>query len=59
MNHYRTFKAIIPHIDAKRMSDIVKMEHHDIVITTLTPAYRILEAARQLKMSLDSNQRAH
>lgn len=48
LNHYRTFKAIIPSTGAERMSDTVKMKHHAIATPTLTPADRILETARQL-----------
>ena len=48
LKHYRTFKGYLPSTGGTRMSDTVKMKHHAIAIPTLTPADRILEAARQL-----------
>ena len=48
LNHYRTFKAIIPSTGAKRMSNIVKTKHRFVAIPTLTPVDKILEAMRQL-----------
>ena len=46
--HYRTFKGLIPATGGERLSDSVKFKHHAIAIPELTPADRILEAARQL-----------
>ena len=46
--HYRTFKGIMASTGAERLSDTVRFKHHAITIPHLTPAYRILEAARQL-----------
>ena len=46
--HYRKFKDILPSTGAERMSDTVRFNHHAISIPQLTPADRILEAARQL-----------
>ena len=50
--HYRTFKGILPTTGKERMADTVKMKHHAIAIPTLTPADRILEAARQLDKAI-------
>ena len=46
--HYRTFKGLIPATGGERLSDSVKFKQHAIAIPGLTPADRILEAARQL-----------
>ena len=51
-NHYRTFKGILPSTGKERMSDTVKMQHHAIAIPKLTPADRIVEAARHLDRAL-------
>ena len=45
--HYLTFKRILPSTGAESMSDTVRFKHHAIAIPQLTPANRILEAARQ------------
>ena len=37
---------------AKRISDTVRFKHHAITIPHLTPAYRILEVARQLDSAI-------
>ena len=52
LDHYRTFKGILPSTGKERMSDTVKMKHHAIAIPSLTPADRILEAAKQLDRAL-------
>jgi len=49
LKHYRTFKGVLPSTGGERMSDTVKFQHHAIGIPELTPADRILEAARDLK----------
>ena len=50
--HYRTFKGLIPATGGERLSDLVKFKHHAIAIPDLTPADRILEAARQLDSAI-------
>jgi hypothetical protein len=52
LNHYQTFKAILPSTGADKMSDTVKMKHPAIPISTLTPADKILEATRQLDSAI-------
>ena len=52
LDHYRTFKGILPSTGKERMCDTVKMKHHAIAIPSLTPADRILEAAKQLDLAL-------
>jgi hypothetical protein len=52
LNHYQTFKTILPSTGATRMSDTVKMKHHTITIPTLTPADKILKAACQLDSTI-------
>ena len=37
---------------AERISDTVRLKHHSIAIPQLTPADRILEAARQFKSAI-------
>ena len=49
LKHYRTLKGVVPATGAERMSGMVRTKHHDIAIPQLTPADRILEAAKQLK----------
>ena len=48
LKHYRTFRGIVPSTGGERLSDTVRFQHHAIAIPDLTPADRILEAARQL-----------
>ena len=50
--HYLTFKGIMASTSAERLSDTVLFKHHAITIPHLTPADRILEAARQLKSTI-------
>ena len=50
--HYRTFKGIMASTGAERISDTVRFKHHAIAIPQLTPADRILEAARQLDSAI-------
>ena len=52
LNHYRTFRGILPSIGKERMSDKVKMQHHAIAIPCLTPADRTVEATRHLDKAL-------
>jgi hypothetical protein len=52
LRHYRTFKGVMASTGAERMSDTVKFKHHAIAIPQLTPADRILEAARQLDSAI-------
>ena len=52
LDHYRTFKGLLPSTGGERMSDTVKFRHHAIAIPELTPADRILEAAKQLDEAL-------
>ena len=52
LNHYRAFRGILPSTGKERMSDTVKMQHHAIAIPRLTPADRIVEAARHLDRAL-------
>ena len=46
LRHYRTFRGIVPSMGDERLSDMVRFQHHAITIPNLTPANRILEAAR-------------
>ena len=48
LKHYCTFRGILPSTGAERLSNTVRIQHHAIAILDLTPADRILEAARQL-----------
>ena len=50
--HYRTFKGIMASTGAERISYTVQFKHHAIKIPHLTPADRILEAARQLDSAI-------
>ena len=52
LNHYRTFRGILPSTGAERLSDTVKFQHHAIGIPEITSADRILEAARQLDAAI-------
>ena len=52
LKHYRAFKGILLSTGKVRMADTVKMKHHAIEIPKLTPADRILEAARQLDRAI-------
>ena len=53
--HYRIFKGLLPSTGGERLSDSVKFKHHAIAIPNLTPADRILEAARQLDIAITAN----
>ena len=46
--HYMAFRGILPLTGGERISDTVRFKHHAIAIPQLTPADRILEAARDL-----------
>ena len=50
--HYRTFRGILPSTGGERLSDTVKFQHHVIGIPELTPAERIMDAARQLENAI-------
>ena len=50
--HYRTFKGIMASNGAERILDTVQFKHHAIETPQLTPANRILEAARQLDSAI-------
>ena len=50
--HYRSFRGILPSTGGERISDTVKFRHHAINIPSLTPADRILEAAKQLDAAI-------
>ena len=50
--HYRSFKGILPSTGAERISDTVRFQHHAVAIPQLTPADRILEATRELKLAI-------
>ena len=50
--HYRSFRGILPSTGGERISDTVRFKHHAITIPQLTPADRILEAARQLQTAI-------
>ena len=50
--HYRTFKGIMASTVMEILSDTVRFKHHVITIPKLTPADRILEAARQLNSAI-------
>ena len=50
--HCRTFKGLVPSTGGKRLSDSVKFKHYAIANPELTPADRILEAARQLDSAI-------
>ena len=52
LNHYRTLRGILSSTGAERLSDTVKFQHHAIEIPEITPADRILEAARQLDAAI-------
>ena len=52
LNHYRSFRGVLPSTKGERISDGVKFQHHAIAIPELTPADRILEATRQLKHAI-------
>ena len=53
LKHYRSFKGVLPSTKGERISDSVRFQHHAIDIPTLTPADRILEAAKQLKDAIE------
>ena len=46
--HYRTFRGILPSTGGERISDTVRFKHHAISMPKITPADRILDAARNL-----------
>ncbi len=52
LNHYRTFRDILLSTGAERLSDTIKFQHHAIGIPEITPADRILEAARRLNEAI-------
>ena len=52
LNHYRSFRGILPSIGRERLSDTVKFQHHAIGIPDITPADRIIEAAKQLESAI-------
>ena len=47
-HHYRNMKGILQATGTERKSDTVRFLHHAIAVPQLTPADRILEAARDL-----------
>ena len=51
-NHYRSFRGILPSTGAERVSDTVKFKHHAVAVPDLTPADRIVDAARQLETAI-------
>ena len=52
LKHYCMFSGILPSTGKVKMADTVKMKHHAIAIPKLTPADRILKAARQLNRAI-------
>ena len=50
--HYRSFRGLLPSTGGERISDTVRFKHHAITIPQLTPADRILEAAKQLEAAI-------
>ena len=52
LSHYRTFRGILPSTGWERLSNTVKFQHHAIGIPEITPADRIVEAARQLETDI-------
>ena len=52
LNHYRSFRGVLPSTKGERISDSVKFQHHVIAIPKLILADRILEATRQLKHAI-------
>ena len=52
LKHYRSFRGVLPSTKGERVSDSVKFQHHAIAMPELTPADRILEAAKQLKSAI-------
>ena len=50
--HYRSCRGILPSTGGERISDTVKFRHHAMSISSLTPADRILEAAKQLDAAI-------
>ena len=46
--HYRSVRGFVPSTGGERISDTYRFKHHAIDIPQLTPADRILEAAKQL-----------
>ena len=50
--HYRSVRGLVPSTGGERISDTYRFKHHAIDIPQLTPADRILEAAKQLKTAI-------
>ena len=48
LNHFQSFRGILPSTKDECISDTVKFQHHAIAMLQLTPAERMLEATRQL-----------
>ena len=46
LNHYRTFRGILPSTGGERLSDTVRFQPHAIGIPEITSTDRIIEAAR-------------
>lgn len=49
---------MIPPTKGERISDSVKFQHHAIAVPELTPADRILEAKRELKIAITQQPKA-
>ena len=52
LQHYRTFRGIMASTGVERISDTVQFKYHAIAFPNLTPANRILEAARHLDCAI-------
>lgn len=52
LDHYRSFRGVLPSTGAEQISDTVRFNHHAVKIPNLTPADRILEATKQLKLAI-------
>ena len=48
LRHYRSVRGMLPSTKGERITDTFRFRHHAIDIPNLTPADRILEAAKQL-----------
>ena len=50
--HYRSVRGLVPSIGGERISDTYRFKHHAIEIPQLTPADRILKAAKQFDAAI-------
>ena len=52
LEHYRAFRGVVPLTKGERISDSVKLQHLAIAVPELTPADRILDAMRDIKIAI-------